>query len=245
MWILCNLCAALNPDDLDALDQHAPLTKPTLDNLMGRTLTDVEYYSYLKQHPNAMWLFKEDYEALCITSIARLIPSIALFDKTLSDRLNNAINSGNDNSEPLEIGYTEEVVLTKLKRVRPDNIRNARRDFWQNHCLNMERRQSMQAKQDIWGDYVAWKNLQSSWNEYIQQDKQQVYFAPPSNNEDIQQSSQSSQSVNNEMYTFTYPSYYPKSDNYTSQYKYSLNTPQQQRQQYQYTNKNKACCAIF
>jgi hypothetical protein len=34
-WLICQLVAAMNPDDLDAMDESVPLTKTTLDNLLG------------------------------------------------------------------------------------------------------------------------------------------------------------------------------------------------------------------
>uniref|UniRef100_A0A7S4AT88 Uncharacterized protein n=2 Tax=Pseudo-nitzschia australis TaxID=44445 RepID=A0A7S4AT88_9STRA len=34
-WLICQLVAAMNPDDLDAMDESVPFTKTTLDNLLG------------------------------------------------------------------------------------------------------------------------------------------------------------------------------------------------------------------
>jgi hypothetical protein len=34
-WLICQLVAAMNPDDLDAMDESVPFTKQTLDNLLG------------------------------------------------------------------------------------------------------------------------------------------------------------------------------------------------------------------
>jgi len=34
-YIVCSLVAAMNPDDLDAMDENVPFTKTTLDNLLG------------------------------------------------------------------------------------------------------------------------------------------------------------------------------------------------------------------
>lgn len=50
-WLLCQLCAPINPDDLDALDEEKPFSKKTLDNLMGRKLTPQEYSHYFKNNP--------------------------------------------------------------------------------------------------------------------------------------------------------------------------------------------------
>lgn len=52
-WLLCQLVAAINPYDLDALDESTPFTKKTLDDLMGRRLTQEEYLHYFTHNPNA------------------------------------------------------------------------------------------------------------------------------------------------------------------------------------------------
>lgn len=52
-WLLCQLCAAINPTDLDALDESTPFTKKTMDELMGRKLTIEEYGQYFSNNPNA------------------------------------------------------------------------------------------------------------------------------------------------------------------------------------------------
>ena len=46
MHLVCQLVAAFNPDDLDALDESAPLTKSTLDNLLGYVTQPQEYKHY-------------------------------------------------------------------------------------------------------------------------------------------------------------------------------------------------------
>lgn len=38
-WIISQLVAAINPDDLDAIDENLPFTKATLDNMLGRVHT--------------------------------------------------------------------------------------------------------------------------------------------------------------------------------------------------------------
>jgi hypothetical protein len=56
LWILCNLVAAINPNDLDAIDESYPFSKSTLDNLdnlLGRKVTDTEYRHYFDSHPGA------------------------------------------------------------------------------------------------------------------------------------------------------------------------------------------------
>jgi len=53
-WLLCQLVSAINPHDLDALDESAPLCKQTMDNFMGRILPEMEYRElYFRKNPNA------------------------------------------------------------------------------------------------------------------------------------------------------------------------------------------------
>lgn len=49
-WLLAHLVAAINPDDLDALDENT-LTKKSLDNLLGRVTTGEEYQHYFNTSP--------------------------------------------------------------------------------------------------------------------------------------------------------------------------------------------------
>lgn len=52
-WLICQLVAAINPYDLDALDESIPFTKKTLNDLMGRNITIEEYRHYFQSNPNA------------------------------------------------------------------------------------------------------------------------------------------------------------------------------------------------
>ena len=52
-WLLCQLTAAINPDDLDALDESIPFSRFTLSNLLGREMSPQEYYCYFNNHPQA------------------------------------------------------------------------------------------------------------------------------------------------------------------------------------------------
>lgn len=54
LWLICQLVAAINPIDLDALDEKTPFTKKTMDDLMGRKLTQQEYFRYFDSNPNAV-----------------------------------------------------------------------------------------------------------------------------------------------------------------------------------------------
>mmetsp|Transcript_16607 Transcript_16607/g.40393 ORF Transcript_16607/g.40393 Transcript_16607/m.40393 type:complete len:458 (-) Transcript_16607:45-1418(-) len=44
--LICQLVAAMNPDDLDAMDESVPFTKSTLDNLLGVQHNDASYQHY-------------------------------------------------------------------------------------------------------------------------------------------------------------------------------------------------------
>ena len=175
MWMLCNLTAALNPNDLDALDQHAPLSKPTLDSILGNITTAADYESYFNQHPNANYLFAEDYQQFLTAPITSNIPAVNLFESTLANFLNQDINNRDDFSEPRAIARTEETVLGQFGRQRPPNLRSARVDFWLNHYLRMELAQAQyalsgpQARQDLWGDYLVAAQLVPTWQAFVQQ----------------------------------------------------------------------------
>ncbi|WP_131783849.1 hypothetical protein [Legionella gresilensis] len=52
-WLICQLVAAINPYDLDALDESVPFTKKTMNDLMGRSITIEEYRRYFQSNPNA------------------------------------------------------------------------------------------------------------------------------------------------------------------------------------------------
>jgi hypothetical protein len=45
-WLICQLVAAMNPDDLDAMDESVPFTKLTLDNLLGIQHNEESYRYY-------------------------------------------------------------------------------------------------------------------------------------------------------------------------------------------------------
>jgi len=51
-WLISLLIGAINPDDIDGLDDPRPISKHTFDNLMGRNLTEQEYAYYFNNNPN-------------------------------------------------------------------------------------------------------------------------------------------------------------------------------------------------
>jgi hypothetical protein len=62
-WLVCQLCAAVYPDDLDAIDESLPFSKYTLDLLLGRTHTTQEYRYYFERNPHAI-LYVDQYMRL-------------------------------------------------------------------------------------------------------------------------------------------------------------------------------------
>ncbi len=52
-WLVCHLVAAINPDDLDAMDENLPMTRYVFSSLIGRELTEQEFLSYWNTHPKA------------------------------------------------------------------------------------------------------------------------------------------------------------------------------------------------
>lgn len=53
LWIICLLVGAINPYDLDAMDDSTPFTKYTLENIMGRSISSKEYEKYWFEHPQS------------------------------------------------------------------------------------------------------------------------------------------------------------------------------------------------
>jgi len=52
-WLISQLVSAINPNDLDAMDENVPFTKNTLDNMLGRIHTPQEYQYYFERNPHA------------------------------------------------------------------------------------------------------------------------------------------------------------------------------------------------
>jgi len=63
IWLISQLVAAINPDDLDALDENLPFTKSTLDNMLGRKHSPQEYQYYFERNPHAS-LYMDVYSRL-------------------------------------------------------------------------------------------------------------------------------------------------------------------------------------
>lgn len=59
-YLICTLVAAMNPDDLDAMDESVPFTKPTLDNLLGIESNEESYRHYFNHFVQAQRSRKVD-----------------------------------------------------------------------------------------------------------------------------------------------------------------------------------------
>ena len=51
--LICQLVAAMNPEDLDAMDESVPFTKATLDNLLGIQTNEESYRQYFNEFVKA------------------------------------------------------------------------------------------------------------------------------------------------------------------------------------------------
>lgn len=122
-WLLCNVAAAVNPDDLDALDQHAPLTKSTLESLLGRGLMEPEYRDYFTKHPTftdrSKPVFEPDYQDFLTVGVARNIPTVAFFNAELAKRLAADMDRRLDNTEAQREREVEDLVIRSRKKQEP------------------------------------------------------------------------------------------------------------------------------
>ena len=76
LWLLSHLIAALNPDDLDAMDESVPFSKHTLDEMLGRYHTPEEYHYYFQHNPHSS-RYREYFEELSTVALParRIIPA--------------------------------------------------------------------------------------------------------------------------------------------------------------------------
>lgn len=95
-WLICQLVAAMNPDDLDAMDESVPMTKMTLDNLLGIQHNEESYKHYFdcfirNQYSrvvyNAMDRLKKEtrwnYHEFLTTPVAKQIPQVQEYTQHL------------------------------------------------------------------------------------------------------------------------------------------------------------------
>eukprot|EP01068_Selenidium_serpulae_P010793 Selendium_serpulae@DN5531_c0_g2_i2.p1 len=98
VYLVGQLVAALNPDDLDAMDESVPFTKFTLSNMLGVELSDQEYKHYfdklLEAQKNRKTKTKGDavktkmqwdqhYNEFLTTKVAKDIPAVVTFKSEL------------------------------------------------------------------------------------------------------------------------------------------------------------------
>ncbi|MDR3492143.1 MAG: hypothetical protein P4M12_08915 [Gammaproteobacteria bacterium] len=91
LWLLCSLAAALNRDDLFAINQDLPLTKLTIENVLGRSLTDNEYKYYFECHPCGR-TFSPDYMLFYSATIANDIEAVRVYKDASAKAVNQDLN---------------------------------------------------------------------------------------------------------------------------------------------------------
>ena len=99
-YLICQLVAAMNPDDLDALDESVPFTKATLDNLLGIEHNEASYRHYFDHFcqaqrnrkiegptdqikKNQSWNYQEFLRA----PVANQIPQVQQFKQALKSNI--------------------------------------------------------------------------------------------------------------------------------------------------------------
>lgn len=96
-WLICQLVAAMNPDDLDAMDESVPFTKTTLDNLLGIRHNEETYKYYFdsfvknqrkrteytptnRLKKNTHW----NYSDFLTAAVAKDIPAVREFNRQMN-----------------------------------------------------------------------------------------------------------------------------------------------------------------
>lgn len=124
LWLLANLAAARDPNGLDAMDMHVPLSKGVMDALLGRVHSIEEYRTYFTTHPSfvgglitrtgymrhRLKVFESDYALFVDVLNVDLIPSVRCFKALLAQRLRQDIDNEDDNSEDREVRAAEDYV---------------------------------------------------------------------------------------------------------------------------------------
>jgi len=63
LWLISQLVAAICPDTLDAMDENIPLSRYTMDEILGRKMVPEEYEYYFLNQPHAV-LYVDKYNQL-------------------------------------------------------------------------------------------------------------------------------------------------------------------------------------
>jgi len=108
--LICQLVAAMNPDDLDAMDESVPFTKRTLDNILGIEHNEESYRYYFNGFVQAQrnrriegptdqlkksFNWEGLYQQFLTTSVARQIPSVQEFNAKLKQQQQPSFTYGN------------------------------------------------------------------------------------------------------------------------------------------------------
>jgi len=101
MWMLCNLVAANNQNDLDAINEFPPLTKPTMESLYGRGMPEEEYRYYFETHSCGA-NFDPEYKEFVTQQWAADIKSVKIFNDELRRLLDRDMDRGEDDTEAEE-----------------------------------------------------------------------------------------------------------------------------------------------
>jgi hypothetical protein len=76
LWLVSQLVAAVNPHDLDAMDESLPFSKYTLDELLGRKHTDEEYKYYFDRNPHSKMYGDKYFDMLRVHGHCRQVVSV-------------------------------------------------------------------------------------------------------------------------------------------------------------------------
>ena len=107
--------AAINPQDLDGLDEDCPLSKPTMECLMGRGLTPPEYLAYFTSHPDGN-IFSPEFQLFVSTQTALNIPGVACYNQNKRQLLSRDIDRGDDESDDREKVLCQQAVTQFYQR---------------------------------------------------------------------------------------------------------------------------------
>ncbi|MDX1900715.1 MAG: hypothetical protein SFW66_01765 [Gammaproteobacteria bacterium] len=101
-WLLCQLVASINPYDLDKMDESMPFTRQTMNNLLGRKLTDQEYQHYFRSNPNAKRYSHLEREFAREDIMAHQIAGVNQVPASSGSSFLNKFGFGNNNQQPSE-----------------------------------------------------------------------------------------------------------------------------------------------
>jgi hypothetical protein len=156
LWIICNIVAAINPQDLDGLDEDMPLSKLTIENIMGRGLTIQEYEMYFVNHPDGR-VFDPEYSLFVSSETAMTIPGVIFYMDFKRRALNADINNGDDNSDAREKINAQNA----LRQWYRSNLNNSRAAPQQQAPMQQQQQQQQQQTPIIYG-----ANIQSPYRRY-------------------------------------------------------------------------------